>query len=772
MNYLRYAIPVFMAGCSGAVAGPVEQAWPVNGPDDTCAVAAAALGGWYAAADSYEDNVEIRDITQSLVRTISRAEILALLPWMSLDGSTDGPDALAFSDSGRLLFIGVHDASTPGDGLPSDAVLRYDTQTGALTVFARLDISGVDYPWPHNALVHYKGRLYAGVSGQIRVYRAQMNDLSGVQLSTVAGTPSVMVTGLTIDRTQDTMYAAWGDQIYRAPVSTLSFTPVGGVANLRAIAYSDHFGGPANAGLYALEATTGPAFHRVWFIPPAQARGQQAFAPTAYASASVDWHDLCVTPDGALLAGADEDAVRITDSSDTRLGFGAWTADEFAQVVEFGRSLISPDGEPDGWVIDADVQLGGTRFHPATPDGAAWTVLLLLMSDRINGDPQAEGDVGRILRRYAGQAPDGIAPSRSADGIFRHWIDPYTGGVKGSWDPEYATMSTMKIVLAASRAAAYYPNDLTIRAATRAIVCGVSDWNAYFPTPSTMYLKGAAGGGPDGSSLSGGYHEGIIFVEQGGVFGTSTGPYGYWIDRSHWPTATFVSGRPIAGTSGTSFLAAFVSLYPQLLMSDYRASVGWQTQIVNLRLSNMAWTDDASPKFSTVFSAGTTRSDWGGYHADSLNSHPGDVTTFTSLMAFCAATGGNTVPTAPAVGAYNAYRRGARQTFAGGASILYRRSNVDQTYTPNSAGLPDVALGALGLAELLEPGSVAAVLTGTYPSCTCPADFNMDGFVTGEDFDTFTIAFEAGDPASDFDQNSFVNGDDFDGFALAFEAGC
>ncbi len=54
----------------------------------------------------------------------------------------------------------------------------------------------------------------------------------------------------------------------------------------------------------------------------------------------------------------------------------------------------------------------------------------------------------------------------------------------------------------------------------------------------------------------------------------------------------------------------------------------------------------------------------------------------------------------------------------------------------------------------------------------CRADFNNDGFVTGEDFDGFTDAFVAGTFAADFDGNGFVNGNDFDGFALSFVGGC
>jgi len=60
------------------------------------------------------------------------------------------------------------------------------------------------------------------------------------------------------------------------------------------------------------------------------------------------------------------------------------------------------------------------------------------------------------------------------------------------------------------------------------------------------------------------------------------------------------------------------------------------------------------------------------------------------------------------------------------------------------------------------------------PGCgpTCPADFNGDGFVTGDDFDAYIIEFEAGNPPSDFNGDGFVTGDDFDAYVSAFEAGC
>ncbi|NUQ52840.1 MAG: SUMF1/EgtB/PvdO family nonheme iron enzyme [Phycisphaerales bacterium] len=54
----------------------------------------------------------------------------------------------------------------------------------------------------------------------------------------------------------------------------------------------------------------------------------------------------------------------------------------------------------------------------------------------------------------------------------------------------------------------------------------------------------------------------------------------------------------------------------------------------------------------------------------------------------------------------------------------------------------------------------------------CPADFNHDGFVNGDDYDSFASLFESGEAGADFNHDGFVNGDDYDIFASHFEAGC
>ncbi len=65
--------------------------------------------------------------------------------------------------------------------------------------------------------------------------------------------------------------------------------------------------------------------------------------------------------------------------------------------------------------------------------------------------------------------------------------------------------------------------------------------------------------------------------------------------------------------------------------------------------------------------------------------------------------------------------------------------------------------------------TTAARLTLPLP---CPSDYDGDGFVTGDDFDSFVADFVDGFVTADFDADGFVTGDDFDGYVSAFESGC
>lgn len=717
-----------------AIAAPLQSAYPVDGPDDTAAVAAAPFAGLTLTADTFEDRVELRDHAERLLRSISRSEIHALLPWMSLDGGPDGPGTVAFSASGRLAFILVHDDAPSPDAQGSDAVLRYDVGTNTLALCARLDAFDRGDIAPHLAMAHHKALLYVGTAsggGGVRVYLANATSTSGTLLTTWSLPSGAPIRGIAIDRDAGTCFVCTDSAVYRAVIPASVATPptwtqiVGSQTDLRAIAWGDHYGAAANRGLYLLAGAS-----TVSFVPYASAYASSLVTPTLYLTLASPAADLAQTADGSLLVATDEDALRVRDSSDTRLSYSAWLDDEFDQVVRFAKGLVSPDSEPAGWVIDADTDPATPRFHPATPDAAGWAVLLLLASDHLRDDPQAQPLIRTILTRYAGLSVDSIKPSRSADGVYRHWIDPLTGQTKPGWDPEYATLSTMKIVAGAGRAMERYPDDPQIVRAASRIIFLTKNHDAYLQAGTeALAFKALQAGGADTGSFARPFHEGIIFAEQCAALGSSysRSSYTQWLNRSRWPSATYLPGMPITSTGG--FEAAFISLYPALLTPDYRASLAWREQVSNIRWSNAAWTDDSAPRFFTVFSAGTTRSDWGGYRADSLSTHPGNVTTLTSLLAFSAFGDEST-----ALGGYHAYRKGARQTFRTGASFLYRRSDVDRSYLPNSAGLPDVALGALGIAEILSPGVIDAVLARPTPTTEqCPLDLNADGVVDIED---------------------------------------
>lgn len=766
------ALAVCTAGLStmSAVAAPVVTDWPTSGPGG--AVSAAALSGSYAVARTDTDTIELRDIRGTLLHTIVRADLQSRLPWMSLGEGADGPSAVVLTDSGRLLFIAVHDDAPAGDGFGGDAILRYDTVLDSLTVFTRTEFSdqaGVGDE-PSVALCHYRGVLYAGTqSGTVQVHAAGKDAMFSILPSSVSvGAMSGGVRGLAVDRDRDLLYALTGDALLRGSASggALAFGTVGQVLDGRGLGVSSAYGNFGTGDVFVVRNDAGTG--RVLRVPGLQAIGFQSFAPSAYATLDAAATDLDMTACGRMLVSTGSGAAIIADDADTRLGFEAWLGDEFAQTASFARGLISPDGEPAGWVIDADVDAGGSRFHPASPDGAAWVVLMLLMDDHLNGAADAQELVRLILRRYAGLAADGIAPRRNADGIFKHWLNPFTGDTRPGWLDEYATLSTMKIVLAADRARRFYPSDPAILEAADAIVDGVTNWGSYLqPGTDALFFQAASGGGPSGGAFRP-FHEGILFVEQADAFDDIGGAFARWLDRGLMPSATFASGIPVSTGSEGVHQAAFVSLYSHLVQSPFRDDPSWRAHIDHLLGSFGAWTDDAGPRYMTVFSAGSSSPGFGGYNADSLSDHPGDITTFPSLMAFS-----GDGRTAPAVAAYHAYRRSARQTFASGASLLYRRSDVTVGFRPDSAGLPDVALGALGLAELIAPGSVEAVLAGAYGEAGCPADLAPPaGVLDLADINAFVGGFLTQSPGSDLNGDGVYDLSDISAFIDGFVSGC
>lgn len=112
--------------------------------------------------------------------------------------------------------------------------------------------------------------------------------------------------------------------------------------------------------------------------------------------------------------------------------------------------------------------------------------------------------------------------------------------------------------------------------------------------------------------------------------------------------------------------------------------------------------------------------------------------------------------------------------FADGVSTVGGTSdainNVEQVLVPNPApGVYTVQISAPAV-NVGQQG-YGLVVTGDVLD-RCPADFNGDGFVTGDDYDAYAQVFGSGDAAADMDGDGFVTSDDFDVYVVAFVAGC
>ncbi|MBL8761568.1 MAG: hypothetical protein JNL50_09725 [Phycisphaerae bacterium] len=83
-------------------------------------------------------------------------------------------------------------------------------------------------------------------------------------------------------------------------------------------------------------------------------------------------------------------------------------------------------------------------------------------------------------------------------------------------------------------------------------------------------------------------------------------------------------------------------------------------------------------------------------------------------------------------------------------------------------GLPDLSPN-LGEPTLVD---FSAIDGNQWVAIPCPADFNRDGFVNGDDYDAFASLFDVADTGADFNHDGFVNGDDYDAFASRFDVGC
>jgi hypothetical protein len=105
----------------------------------------------------------------------------------------------------------------------------------------------------------------------------------------------------------------------------------------------------------------------------------------------------------------------------------------------------------------------------------------------------------------------------------------------------------------------------------------------------------------------------------------------------------------------------------------------------------------------------------------------------------------------------------------GSADLAYCAFLNDDTVALADDGTLYFVMRVVDENALTRADGLFAVSTGTP---TCPADFNMDGFLDFFDYDDFVDAFETGLPTTDFNGDGFIDFFDYDDFVTAFEVGC
>jgi len=109
---------------------------------------------------------------------------------------------------------------------------------------------------------------------------------------------------------------------------------------------------------------------------------------------------------------------------------------------------------------------------------------------------------------------------------------------------------------------------------------------------------------------------------------------------------------------------------------------------------------------------------------------------------------------------------------------LYPISGSAQDWFYGELGVPSWIIELTSGPFVIAPTAIVPTGTATLQAMLalaerlCPADFDRNRFVNGDDFDVFVGWFIAADHKSDYDRNGFVNADDFDAFTEAFVRGC
>ena len=673
----------------------VTEAWSYNEINPATLTAVSQLAGLYAMGNRIDDSIEITDINGAMIATITSSMIQATAADLNLYGEIGGPCSLAFSPSGRTLFIGICSASGSGD---KDAILMYNFNLDTLTVFDRLIVDSTLSEPVNYGMVHYKGELFVGTENSLERYAAGRNDTNSAPSQTLA--TATAITGLTVDMAERTgsawtpkLYASTATDLYRIdPSVTLNLgSSIASGNNIKAVTFGRTYGGALNGGLYVLENNGSTSTVRV--ASTTHIRNGGTISLDAYKGFGPDLSDIAATACGRMLLAETSPEI-MSDSSDARMDFNTWMADEFGQYMMAIKTLVADDSAsaPEGFLIRKIVNATGTKNTQPIADNVGWALYLLMAGDMVTPDPANEQLIELLLQRHVGEHPDGLGGVQTVDGTYAR---VYNSDGTVAADPQAQVYVSMKMLPAAYKAAELYPSNANIAAykeKIRSTFKRASDTiNAEKHITWTMDDHGPV------NNDNGMSNETWLF----GDIGAAQDPmcsleyYDYVYDREAFDYDYWLASEPVIRASHS----AFIVMGSSMILRHHYDEPGWAEQNRNYYAVTCAASDDLGAPYFAAFSAGATPNN--GYSNDGPSQHPDNVIHFPALLGL-----GQQNRYSPMIGAYLAYRDGLRQDMQDGISMLTRWSFDEPDYEMASVGIADFWFGGVGLAEALNPGTL------------------------------------------------------------------
>jgi hypothetical protein len=405
--------------------------------------------------------------------------------------------------------------------------------------------------------------------------------------------------------------------------------------------------------------------------------------------------------------------------------------DQINRLRDYVVAAIRPSGLVRDSVVLHDPN---DSFHPATPDAAGFALVALSALDHLGKLPDAEQRVADILSAYAGQTP-GVAPDRSADGHFIHFMNVDTGApAPCCWDDSYTPIGTALLVAGAQFARNHFPDNGTIASLTDQLTHSVNFNHAIHPNlDGRIYLDMTTAGGGAGETV-GTWNE-FMLVESLALReddnSRALAVKHRWLDTEFIPKRSF-NGIPTLTDNPDGFAPAFWVQQMQFFNGDFRHSDEFQTFFTNQQQADQLYSMlSLGEEFRYGLTAGLVPSPVV-YHADRIgvddtfDDHPFNVFSpeavaawgdMDTLLQFYAAQD----PTSDL-----SYQFG-----------LVRVSGQQPSWIPQDAGLVDHLFLLFGLVESLDPNFFADRVFAPL----APSDFNADGTVGIADYQLWKSRF-------------------------------